>query len=195
MTNTVNAPNGFQPVGSLAGGPFIMSTRTFTIASGYGTAIFVGEPVRINSDGNIVPVGTSDTSPILGIFQGCKYFVNGTQNTTPVGYWPAGQTYDTATGCVANVLCDPNVIYSVQYAGTPTLPMVGSNATYTSESGNVFTGNSTIALTGAPTTGNATYPFKIIGLDSNPINAFGTAYSNVLVLVNNNQLGNITAGV
>lgn len=193
MTNTVNAPNGFQPVSSLAGGPFIMSTRSFTIASGYSTAIFVGAPVKITTDGTIVATTTPATDAILGIFQGCTYFVNGTQNTTPGGYWPASQTYDTATGCVAKVLVDANVIYSVQYAGTPTLTMTGSNVTYSAESGNTSTGQSGIAVSGAATT--QALPFKIIGLDSNPINAWGTAYSNVLVVLNQSQIANNTVGV
>ena len=52
MSSTA-APYGFRPVGLLGGGDWSNSIRHIKIASGYGTAIFYGDVVKIVNTGTI----------------------------------------------------------------------------------------------------------------------------------------------
>jgi hypothetical protein len=46
---TVSAPYGLEPVNSLDGKPYAGAIRQIPIAAGFGTAIFNGDTVQINS--------------------------------------------------------------------------------------------------------------------------------------------------
>ncbi len=50
---TVSGPYGLVPVKLLSGSPFVGVTRHFKIASGYATAIFNGDAVKLVTGGTI----------------------------------------------------------------------------------------------------------------------------------------------
>jgi len=50
---TVDAPYGLKPVNLIGGLPFAGATRQIPIGSNYGTAIYNGDVVQLNSSGNV----------------------------------------------------------------------------------------------------------------------------------------------
>jgi hypothetical protein len=50
---TVSGPYGLVPVKLLSGSPFVGVTRHFKIASGYATAIFYGDAVKLVTGGTV----------------------------------------------------------------------------------------------------------------------------------------------
>src|SRR5262245_41382603 len=61
------------------------------ILSGYGTSLFTGSPVKMNTDGTII-AATAVNDPIFGIFAGCEY-TDPTQMRRVLPLWLAGSTY------------------------------------------------------------------------------------------------------
>lgn len=84
-----------------------LASTEMTIASGYGTAIYSGDPVTRIADGTITQAAAGGV--IIGVFDGVLY-------TAPDGeikfsrYWPAGQV---ATDIKAFVYDDPRIVYSI----------------------------------------------------------------------------------
>ncbi len=191
-------PFGFVQMGTASGPPNFAENHNppYRIASGYGTAIFFGDAVRMNVSGPTGYVeqwangdGGTATKILLGIFVGCKYFSTSQKKVIFNNYWPGSD----ATGDVdAFVVDDPNSQWKVQ-AG------IGSAITQTSIGacadivatplGNTTTGISTMSLS-TPTT-TVTLPFKVVNVITSPPGAPGTdltaAYNNVIVAFNNSQ--------
>ena len=78
MSSTA-APFGLRPIGRLDSGSLEVS-RQYPIASGYGTAICVGDIVQLVDGGTATTIekqsATGDDSTaidMVGIFMGCKY--------------------------------------------------------------------------------------------------------------------------
>lgn len=101
MTNIV-APHGFKPYTHNSGGSARLNS--YTVVSGYNTAIYMGDPVRLTGAGKAVELAATDATDVLGIFWGCKYVDDrGDQQFSK--YWPADQVaseiealiYDDAT--------------------------------------------------------------------------------------------------
>lgn len=119
--SSTSAPFGFRPSFHNSGQ---MRPKAYTIASGYGTNIFQGDPVKLTDNG-VVQLGTSDGTRdgtvggilLLGIFAGCQYLdVTGKPTISP--FWPASIT---GTNIVAWVYDDPETLFDAQYTnpGTP----------------------------------------------------------------------------
>ena len=198
MTVNVLAPFGFVQVGTASGPPNFASGSNppYRIASGYATAIYYGDAVRMNVSGPSGYIeqwangdGSTATQILVGIFVGCRYYSTSQKKTIENNYWPGSD----ATGDVtAYVVDDPNSQWKVQ-AG------IGSAITYTSIGstadivatplGSTVTGQSGMSLS-TPTT-TVTLPFKVVNVVTSPPGAPGTdltaAYNNVIVAFNNQQ--------
>ena len=198
MTVNVLGPYGFVQVGTASGPPNFaeMHNPPYRIASGYGTAIYYGDAVRMNVSGPTGYIeqwangdGGTATKILVGIFVGCSYYSTSQKKTIYNNYWPGSD----ATGDVnAYVVDDPNSQWKVQ-AG------IGSAITQTSigacadivatPTGNATTGISGMSLS-TPTT-TVTLPFKVVNVVTSPPGAPGTdltaAYNNVIVAFNNQQ--------
>lgn len=196
MSYGVNAPFGLQPRSYLDGSPWTGQTSDYSIASGYNTSIFTGDPVYYASDGTIVRATAGDTNPILGVFYGVKY-VDTTGNQVYSPYWAANTVTQGALNATALITDDPNILYDVQSLGTIAAVDLFQNANVSfATAGSTISGQSGAALNATLAT-TATFQVKIIRLTPNPKNAFGVQYNNVLVLLNNNPYkgGTGTAGV
>ena len=88
----------------------------YTIASGYGTAIYKGQPVILNSNGTIT-AGTA-AADILGHFAGCEYQDSATGKWIESNYWPASQAVVSGSVIRAWVWDDANTVYEVQADGS-----------------------------------------------------------------------------
>jgi len=192
---SVDAPYGFVPINLIGGQVFAGSTRLIPIVSAYGTSIFNGDVVALDSNGVIVKdIGTATATPV-GIFLGCSY-------TDPVfgktfrQFYPAGTV---AADIVAFVCDDPDALFKVAVVsgttviGSVTRSAVGLNSALVQNAGNTTNGNSRVAISATPAVTN-TLPVRIIDVvpETSPT---PTTYSEVIVKWNagmhqyNNPLG------
>lgn len=192
---TVSAPYGLKPVNSIDGKPYAGAFRQIPVAAGFGTAIFNGDTVVINSDGYLVKSTTTDSGNIVGVCMGGQY-VNSMGQTVQGQYIPA--LASTASNLAyAYVVDDQQALFKVAVVtsgttmGTAGRTVVGSNVPLVLNAGNTNTGDSAFAvtLTGAGTT--ATIPLRVI--DVVPETATGAdAYRELLVKINTHQYNNTT---
>jgi hypothetical protein len=192
---TVSAPYGLQPINRIDGMPYAGAIRQIPVAAGFGTAIFDGDTVVINSDGFLVKSTTTDSGNIVGVCLGGQY-VNSNGQTIQGQFIPALASTSTNLA-LAYVVDDPMALFKVAVVtsgttmGTAGRTVVGSNLPLVLNAGNTTTGNSAFAvtLTGAGTT--ATIPVRVI--DVVPETATGAdAFRELLVKINTHQYNNTT---
>lgn len=109
-----NMPFGFRPSRHIAGGT-PGRTNGFSIASGYGTTIYLGDPVT--RDGNDGIIRAAANTSILGIFVGVNIIgPDGSVVFSPK--WTAGQTLATGFKAEALVIDDEFQTFIVQSSGS-----------------------------------------------------------------------------
>jgi len=153
----VTAPYGLQPINRIDGMPYAGAIRQIPVATGFGTAIFDGDTVLINSDGVLVKSSTTDSGGIVGVCVGGQY-VNSSGQTVQGQFIPALASTST-NPALAYVVDDPMALFKVAVVtsgttmGTAGRTVVGSNLPLVLNPGNTATGNSAFAvtLTGAGT--------------------------------------------
>lgn len=163
MANT-DAPTGFTPVRHLYGGT-VRYDGGYTIASGYGTALFSGDPVSLAGT-----VATKDieraaaaTGRILGIFNGCQYTAsNG--DVVWTNQWVASTTTKGSADAEAFVYTDPGIVYEAQSDdGTLDATSVGQFADFVlTHAGDTSTGVSGAEIDGSTVAGTI-LQFKLVG--------------------------------
>ena len=192
---TVSAPFGLQPVNRIDGMPYAGAIRQIPVAAGFGTAIFDGDTVVINSDGFLVKSTTTNSGDIVGVCVGGQ-FVNSSNQTVQGQFIPA--LASTASNlALAYVVDDPMALFKVAVVtsgttmGTAGRTVVGSNLALVLNAGNTTTGNSAFAvtLTGAGTT--ATIPIRVIDVVPETATAANT-FTELLVKINTHQYNNTT---
>jgi len=171
MTYGVNAPNGLVPVNTGNGNTWNGQTNIYTLASGYGTNIFTGDPVTLGTAGTIIVAVASQS--VLGVFAGVEYRTNTNNYTVRFPYWPASTV--TVSGSTINcyIIDDPNVRFTVQEAtattgasGTPlTQAVIGNNANLVLSTGNTQSGQSRAYLDNSTTATTLLGMVKIVALD------------------------------
>ena len=192
---TVDKPYGLQPINRIDGMPYAGAIRQIPVAAGFGTAIFDGDTVVINSDGFLVKSTTTDSGNIVGVCLGGQY-VNSNGQTVQGQFIPA--LASTASNlALAYVVDDPMALFKVAVVtsgttmGTAGRTVVGSNVALVLNAGSTTTGNSAFGatLTGAGTT--ATIPLRVIDVVPETATAADT-YTELLVKINTHQYNNTT---
>jgi hypothetical protein len=192
---TVSAPYGLQAINRIDGMPYAGAIRQIPVAAGFGTAIFDGDTVVINSDGYLVKSTTTDSGNIVGVCMGGQY-VNSSGQTVQGQFIPALASTSTNLA-LAYVVDDPMALFKVAVVtsgttmGTAGRTVVGSNLALVLNAGNTTTGNSAFAvtLTGAGTT--ATLPIRVIDVVPETATAADT-FTELLVKINTHQYNNTT---
>jgi hypothetical protein len=201
----VQGPYGFSQIGTASGPPNFAENHNppYRIASGYATAIFKGDLVRMNVSGPTGYIeqwangdGATATKIVAGVFVGCRFYSTAARQWIWSNYWPGSG----ATGDVyAFVVDDPQAQFMVQagIGSAITQASIGQNADIVaSPDGNETTGISGMSLS-TPTT-TATLPMKVMNVITTPPGANGTdlttPYNNVVVSFNN-VLGKALLGV
>jgi len=126
MPNVVK--KGFKPWGSLSRGKGAsIAEWTYEVASGYGTALAVGDPVRWVGDGTVEKAdatgdatsgATSANTSVLGVITGLWRY-SATDGGRSVEYLAASHTYQpttrgSATATKATIaFCTPDAIFSI----------------------------------------------------------------------------------
>jgi hypothetical protein len=192
---TVSAPYGLQPINRIDGMPYAGAIRQIPVAAGFGTAIFDGDTVVINSDGYLVKSTTTNSGDIVGVCLGGQY-VNSNGQTVQGQFIPASASTSTNLA-LAYVVDDPMALFKVAVVtsgttmGTAGRTVVGSNLALVLNAGSTTTGNSAFAvtLTGAGTT--ATIPIRVIDVVPETATAADT-FTELLVKINTHQYNNTT---
>jgi hypothetical protein len=192
---TVSAPYGLEPINRIDGMPYAGALRQIPVAAGFGTAIFNGDTVQINSDGYLILSTTTNSGAIVGVCVGGQY-VNSSGQTVQAQYLPA--SISTSTNLAyAYVIDDPMALFKVAVVSSGTTmssagrTVVGTNLALVLNAGSTTTGNSAFAvtLTGAGTT--ATIPVRVIDVVPETATAADT-YTELLVKINTHQYNNTT---
>jgi len=167
-------PSGLDRAVALAGG----------IASGYGTGILKGQPVALNTSGNIVAIAASD--PYQGAFAGHEY-TDATGRRQISNQWIANTTY-IAGSQVTYYYSDPLIVYEIQANGSLLQTSIGDQANFTSiTAGSTTTGLSQCMISTTLAGTSAVGDMRIIGLSNGVDNAWGDAYTVVQVQVSRSQ--------
>jgi hypothetical protein len=192
---TVSAPYGLEPINSLDGKPYAGAFRQIPIAAGFGTAVFNGDTVQINSDGYLIKSTSTNAGTIVGVCTGGQY-VNSSGQTVQGQYIPALASTST-NPAYAYVVDDQQALFKVAVVtsgttmGTASRADVGSNVALVLNAGSTTTGNSAFAvtLTGAGTT--STIPIRVIDVVEQTASSAGV-YTELLVKINAHQYNNTT---
>jgi hypothetical protein len=183
---TVAGPYGFQPINLVGGQVFAGATRLIPIVSGSGTSIFAGDVVRLNTDGCLSRVSTTDSATdAVGIFLGCQFTNPTTKQLLQQQYYPGG----TVASDIQAVVCDdPDTYFKVAVLsnsttiGGMTQTDIGNNVAILATAGSTTTGDSKEGV--SATTGSATtLPFRVIAGVPETVNASGS-FTEVIVKFN-----------
>ena len=180
-----DAAFGLKPSRMMGGAPYSGGQSRYRIASGLSGAIFQGDLIQQLTGGTISRLGAGDTTPIVGVFNGCQYTDPTSGEQVFSNSYPGGIT---AADIIAFVIDDPNVVFTVQAnAAFPVADLfVGDTAS----------GRSNVELavsTGATAT---TLPLKCIDISQDPSNSdVATANTNVLCVIQNHIMGVKGAGL
>ena len=175
---------GLRPVRKLDGSPFINAQNRYRIASGYATAIFQGDLVKPVTGGGIERAVANTSDKVVGVFNGVFYTDPTTQKPTFKNHYPGGVA---ASDIIANVIDDPNVVYSIDSDGAFAVADIFKNFAITNVTGNTLTGISEVQLdysvSGLTTSGTV---LQAIDISQDTQNSeAGSANVDVLVRINN----------
>jgi hypothetical protein len=192
---TVSNPYGFKPINRVDGMPYAGAIRQIPIASGYTTAIYNGDPVKIVVGGTIertAASGAVTTGSPVGVLVGCQY-TNSSGQTVQAQYFPGSGV----TNAVAYVVDDPLAMFkvAVAYANgvvtTVAQNAVGTNMSYNLGTGSSTTGDSGAFVTAASGANTAALPFRVIAVVPETATS-ATTFTEVYVKVNLHQYNNTT---
>jgi hypothetical protein len=171
----VDGPYGLVPVKLLSGSPFMGVMRHYQIASGYGTAIFQGDAVKLVTGGTVERDTFDAAMTPIGVFMGCSY-------TDPnLKYKVFRQSYPASTvasDIEAYVVDATDVLFKVAVVSSGTTigdlaqTDVGANVAGVDNTGDSVTGNSRCAISDTSATTN-TLPFRIVDLVQETKNSSG----------------------
>lgn len=203
MTYGVNAPLGLQAATYGNSAPWSGGFQVFNIntSPSYNENLYLGDLVSF-TNGFITRYDPtmSATIPCCGVFWGCT-FTDASGIVQIQKYWPLGQQVKSGTYAIANVITDPNTVFSIQASGVVQWSQLDLNANVTFvTNGSSLTGESGMMLLQSSILGTATLPLHIIAFDTVPGNAplpggTSNAFANVLVKLNNTTINAGATGV
>lgn len=181
MSN-VDRPMGAIPVGTISGSPVNGAVREYPVDASNATAIFPGDFVTLETDGNVTPAAAGGV--ILGVCVGVKVDRSVAATEHP-GYLPA-----TTAGDIM-VSVGPDVIYEVQedgVGGALDAGAIGSNIDHIAGAGSTDTGRSAHELDSSSATAAGSAGLRIIGFSKRVDNEVGSANGKLLVVVHESHL-------
>lgn len=204
MANTSKI-RGFIPVKHAAGAPYNGQSNLYGVLASDATALFVGDPVKLDGTGTAdgVPTVTKATqgAAVLGVVVGVVPAkldpVTGKMSTGSVTL-DTPQYRAASTAAYVLVADSPDILYEVEAVTGANASYsfavadIGLNADLSTVAGSTTTGASAAALDMATKATTATLQFKVLGpvlrVDNEPTGAS----TKVLVAINNATLGNGT---
>jgi hypothetical protein len=188
MSATAN-PYGMIPVENYGAQYNTQGFETVPIADGYTTSIFFGDVVKMVAGGTIEKdTGTSTLTP-YGVFLGVEYIDPSLGYLFDSNFWPASTTTGYSTWPKmprARILTFPFGVFQIQANGSVALADRGANAAIVQTAGSTAFGKSRNALNASTINTTNTLPLRIVDIIDSPTNAWGDAFTDVLVTWNNN---------
>ena len=178
---TSATPNGAEPVNTLsASGSYTGKVRHIKIASGYSTAIFYGDFVKLVAAGTAekAAVTTSVVAGTVGIFVGCSYTDPSTSQLTFNQQFPASTA---ASDIMAYVVDDPKLVFKMQGDEAIAQTGLGNNISAVSTAGSTAIGRSKNALDGGSIATTNTLPLRVLEFVEGPNSTVGDAFTDCLV--------------
>lgn len=190
-----NAPRGLSPVRGVSSEYVTGGPRAYVHDSGDGTALYVGDPVKLVGANTTVRglslaqiIRAATTDVIVGVVVAVE---PDTRDSLP--YVAASTTR------IVYVDDDPNSLFEVQDAngGTQLTPAaVGFNVSFTGTGGNASTGFSSVTLDNTTEADTNTLALKIVDVVNRvDIDPNDTGPLRFLVRINRHQFANQVAGV
>lgn len=179
----VSAPYGLKPIFHPSG---MIRSHTIIggIASAFATAIYGGQPIRIDPTTKKVIAVAATNVDFCGVFAGVEFTDSlGQRRVSP--FWPAGQI---ATDIWANIIGidQPDLLYQIQADGTLAATAIGDELTFTNLAANGL-GYSQATANATPVgTGNQGQ-VQVIDRAMNVDNDWGDTYVNVIVKIARHQ--------
>ena len=170
-------------MGKVGGAYAAGSQSEYEIADNMSSTIYQGDLVAL-SGGYVVPVQSSATGSILGVFNGCLIE---SDPSTGKPKWNNNytQTNITEGKIKAYVIDDPDQLYLVKSTGTATgITSVGTAFDAIYAAGDSNNGISGVKLDLASSTNGQ---MLIVGLDSDPTNEVAVASENFIVKIAKGQ--------
>lgn len=188
----VNAPFGLKPVRYLSGAPYNGAVNMYSVAAGYGTGIFIGDPV--------VDIGT--TQQINGAYYKDVQLAATTDVITGVVVGVVPVTADSlpyraaSTQRILMVADDPNLIFEAQEAtgGGLAAADLGLNISFNAGTPSTFTGLSGLTLKTDTEANTNTLALKLFGIVNRADNEIGDSCK-WLVRINRHRYVDQLAGV
>jgi len=185
----VDKPYGLRAMGNLSA-TGSQKQYGYEIADNQAGAIYKGDLVTIY-DGYIVKFAPASHTAAVGVFNGCNYIDPNTGKPTWKNYYP-GSVNITSGKIIADVIDDPNQLFSIQADEDIEQADIGKNADVVGTGGSTVTGLSTMELDSSTIANTAALNLKIVGILNTPDNALGN-YCQVIVKINEHLYG--SAGV
>jgi hypothetical protein len=181
--STTNAPFGLRPSFHPSGLDRAVVLAN-GIVSGYTTGIKKGQPVALDSSGNIIAAVAGNA--YQGAFAGHEWTdLSGRRQIS--NQWIANTAY-VAGSEVTYYYSDANIVYDIQCDGSLTQAAVGDQANFSNISaGSTTTGLSQCTISSSLAGSGNVGDLRIIGLYNGVDNAWGDAYTVVQVQVSRSQ--------
>lgn len=190
--SSTSAPFGLRPYNHGSGGLIRPTPGPYTITTGYSSAIYQNQPVKIipssTGEGTIGAAAVNDR--FIGTFQGVEW-----TDTSGRRQYDNKWTANTAgTDIVAYVTEDPNIIYEIQANAALTVADIGKQYDFTTAgtTSSALVGFSSMALDVASVAANAA--LQVLNIVPGPDNAWGDAYPIVQVRISEHQMVADVAG-
>ena len=180
---------GLRPQGNLSA-TGAQKQYGYLIEDNQAGAIYQGDLVTLY-DGYVVKFAPGTHTAALGVFNGCNYIDPSTGKPTWKNFYP-GSVNITAGTIQADVIDDPNQLFTIQVDESVAQTDIGKNADVVGTGGSNTTGQSTMELDSSTVAKSAALNLKIVGLFDVPGNTFGT---NAVVVVKINEHLYGSAGV
>lgn len=191
-----DTPFGLRPVRHKSGAPYNGAVNPYYIPAGYGTALFIGDPVVKTGTSNTAAVTTPTGKWAIGTLPEVNKATAGDANAVTgviVGFGPLPGRLDAnynpaSTERVAFVADDPDLIFEIQADGAVPAASMGLNAVFIyTHSGNTTTGLSGVELdtTSDAPAADASNQMIIIRAANREDNDTTLTHAKVEVLLNN----------
>jgi hypothetical protein len=192
MANTAEK-FGLRPYRSLNGASWNNAQNRYTISDNNSTAIYQGDLVIAEADGEISRHVAGNSAAIVGVFNGCTY-------TDPVAKKPVFSNYYpgliNVSDIVAYVVDDPETVFLINADQSFARTDVFANYSVDGGTGNTKTGISEVQLDVSSADTLNYLALQAIDISQDPANSDQTSVNtNVLVRINNHFYKGGTTGL
>jgi hypothetical protein len=201
MANTSKI-RGFIPVKHVSGAPYNGQSNLYAVAAADGTALFIGDPVKLDGSGNVggiatvtkATAGASVLGVIVGIVPAKMDPVIGAMSAGAIAldtpqYRVASTAAYVLVADAADLLYEVEAVTGANAVVAMAAADIGLNADLATVAGSTTTGVSAAALDMSTKATTATLQFKIVGTVQRVDNDSTGNNTKVLVKINNAVMG------